>query len=199
MQARARRVSTRSRRIPRTRIATAKAMLLSSFFLPMMLALLAPGTLDGSRGTGVVSAETIDVASEPDEGAFVTGKLKRGDPVTIVSRLESGWLAIEPPEGSFSWVDHDAIEELGGGRARVVAARAGVRPGRAGARMPGAAKWILPAGSAITLVDRPALTLRQGGRVRTWEAIVPPAGELRYVMADGVNFSAVATNDLGAG
>jgi hypothetical protein len=169
-------------------------MMLSSFWFTVVLVMLSPGSPERPSAAGVVVAKAVDVLSEPDEGAFAVGRLVRGDRVTVVSRLESGWLAIEPPDGSFSWVDRDAIEEMGGGRARVVAERAAVRPGRSGARMPGAARWVLPRGATVTLLDLPPLTLRQGARVRTWHAIEAPAGEVRYVAASGVKLSARATN-----
>jgi hypothetical protein len=126
----------------------------------------------------------------PDDRAFSTGRLRRGDRVTVLSRVESEWLAIKPPDRSFSWIDRDAIEELGGGRARVIVDQAAVRFGRPNTRMPGSASCALSARATVLLVDRPALTLRQGSRVRTWVAIMPPDGETRYVRAKGIKLSA---------
>ncbi len=134
-----------------------------------------------------VATDTLVVLEEPDDAAFATGRLRRGDPVVIRREDPDGWLAIEPPKGAFSWIEKAAIEELGDGWARVVARAAAVRPGSAAARLPGATWTILRQGSEVRLLDRSPLVLRQPeARRRVWYAIDPPPDELRYVRAEGV-------------
>jgi hypothetical protein len=152
----------------------------------ILLALL-PSPRDEPAATAEVVAEALEVLDGPDEAAFPTGRVRRGDRVTIRSVEPGGWLAIEPPSGSFSWIDQAAIEEEeGAGRARVVVPQAAVRPGQPNARMPGAVGSRLEEGSFVLLRDRPSLTLRQGDAPRTWRAIVPPDDEVRYIRAAGV-------------
>ena len=121
-----------------------------------------------------------------DDASFATGRLHRGDRVVVRDEREDGWLAIDPPEGSISLIDRDAIDETGDGRARVVVARSSVRGGRDGAKLPGAPIGSLRQGDTVELLDQPALTIRQGRTSRTWVAIRPPPGELRYVRVEGI-------------
>ena len=136
--------------------------------------------------TAEVTADALDVYDAPGTAAIRTGRLARGARVRV--RAEEGdWLAIEPPRGSFSWIDEAAIEETGDGRARVRVDRAAVRPGAPGARLPGPPGVELARGVAVVLLDRAPLTIRQGGKARTWRAIAAPKAESRYVRADGVD------------
>lgn len=156
--------------------------MLGPFLSGILFALL----LAPRPATAEVVAEALDVFDAPDEAAFPTGRVRRGDRVVIRAEEPGGWLAIEPPAGSFSWVDRDAIEDEGSGRARVVVSRAAVRPGQHGARMPGAVGSRLEEGRIVDLRDRPPLTLRQGQTLRTWRAIAPPDDEVRFIRAEGV-------------
>jgi hypothetical protein len=137
----------------------------------------------------VVVADVLDVYAEPDEAAFATLRLRRGERVTVVDERGDGWLGIEPPAGSVSWVDHAALEPAGGGETRVEAEQAVVRAGNPKARMPGPPVATLVNGEVVRLADYPALTLVQGRTRRTWQAIEPTAGEVRYVRQDGVELT----------
>lgn len=138
-------------------------------------------------GEAWVAADALTVLAEPDDAAFATGRLKRGDRVVIRREDAFGWLAIEPPEGAFSWIERDAVEMAGDDRARVVAAAAAVRPGSETARLPGGTWTVVRRGTTVRLLDRPPLVLRRpdGGR-RVWYAIAPTRDEVRYVRAEGV-------------
>ena len=135
---------------------------------------------------GEVMAEVLDVFDEPDDKAFSTSRLQRGQTVTLLGPAQDGWQAIAPPPASFCWVDQDAIQELGGGLAEVVVDRAVVRPGRGGALMPGPARSILRRGERARLTSRTPLRLPQREGVRVWKAIEPPGGDVRYVRAEAI-------------
>jgi hypothetical protein len=64
--------------------------------------------------------------------------------------------------------------------------QASVRFGADGARMPGPPRPPLPKGASVGLLDRPPLVIGAGAKARSWRAIAPPEGELRYVRLDGV-------------
>jgi hypothetical protein len=141
----------------------------------------------GDRATtAVVRAESLDVFGEPDASAFPLGQLRRGDRVVVRGAESDGWLAIDPPPGSLSWIDQDAIEDIGDGRAQVMVPRAGIRPGNAAARMPGGVLGSVEEGEEVRLLDRPPIQLKQGRSIRSWVAIEPPEGEVRYLRAEGV-------------
>lgn len=144
----------------------------------------------GQGGAGGWRAEVVsrglDVFDEPDDRGFSTGRLREGAVLRVLRRVDADWLEVEPPRGSISWVDEDAVRDLGDGRVRVSAARAAVRPGRAGALMPGAIRVILGRGEIARRVDHPSLVLGRGPNERAFLAIEPPARETRFVRARGV-------------
>jgi hypothetical protein len=154
--------------------------------IPLIVGVGLLGVSSPSDDVAEVAAAELEVFAEPDEAGFVTGLLRRGDRVRVRGELDDGWLEIDPPRGAFDWIDRDAVAEEGRGRARVVAPRAVVRAGRPGARMPGPPGRSLEEGATVRLLDRPPLALRQGRSRRSWLAIVPPAGERRFVRAEGL-------------
>lgn len=159
--------------------------MVSPLLAPLLCALLSQA--DDAPRRAWVSADALVVLEEPDDTAFATGRLRRGDPVVVRREGPSGWLAIDPPRGAFSWIERSAIEKVGGGRARVQAQAAAIRPGGDSARLPGGTWTVVRKGTEVRLIDRPPLVLRQSdGQRRVWEAIEPPPGELRYVRAAGV-------------
>jgi hypothetical protein len=143
------------------------------------------GPSDDDRA--VVIAEALDVFSAPSGSAYSTGQLREGEVVVVRARQDDGWVAIAPPDGSFEWIDETALDLRDGKVALVTAGRATLRSGRAGARMPGPPSVTLDRGTAVRLVEREPLSLRQGRSTRTWRAVEPPEGLLRYVRADGLD------------
>jgi len=153
----------------------------------LWLGLIAPASVpEGREPGGEVVADALEVLDEPDDSAFSSGELRRGDRVTLVSDHRGGWLTIAPPDDAFDWVEGSGLKDRGDGSAEVIVDRAAARSGCPGARMPGPPRRPLPRGAVVKLLDRPALTLGQGPKARTWRAIAPGAGAVRYVRADGV-------------
>src|SRR5260221_5257094 len=64
------------------------------------------------RYPATVVQTTAEVRSGPGEKMYVTNRLGRGDKVTVVGTRDGGWLAIEPPEGSFSWMNERFLKHL---------------------------------------------------------------------------------------
>ncbi len=156
--------------------------MVSSWLAAFWLGLIASAGLpDG----GVVVAP-LEILDEPDDSAYASGELATGDRVVVVPGAGPGWLAIEPPDGAFDWIEAAAIRDEGDGRGVVEAVRAAVRTGADRARMPGPPRPALLRGTALRLLDRPALTIGSGAKARTWRAIAAPADEVRYVRRDGI-------------
>jgi hypothetical protein len=160
------------------------------WLVALWLGLIAPASVPG----GEVISDVLEVLDEPDDSAFSSSELKKGTRVSVVQGGKPGWLAIAPPADAFDWVDASAIKVGGDGQGQVVAARATVRTGAAEARMPGPPRTPLPKGTSVRLLDRPALTLDQGAKARSWRAIAPPEDEVRYVRAEGIRLDPVATS-----
>lgn len=149
----------------------------------------APGRFNDFPAEAEVIAEALDVFDEPDTASTATSRLRRGDRVVVRDADRTGWLTIDPPPGSFCWIDQWSIapteappdEDVG-----VVADRASIRSGHPSARMPGSPRVLLRAGTLVRLLDRPPLHLGQGRERRTWCAIEPPQGDVRHIRAEGV-------------
>jgi hypothetical protein len=141
---------------------------------------------------GEVIAAALDVFDEPDDAAVASGRLRRGDRVTVRDSDQPGWLAIDPPPGSFCWIEQSAISAAdASGRARVTASSALVRSGHPLARMPGAPRRELARGTVVQLLKYSPLDLGQGQQRRTWRAIAPPPGDVRHVLSAGVHIHKV--------
>lgn len=158
-----------------------------------------------------VEADRLDVLDQPEDSAYAVGMVRKGDRIRVrVDRIpKAGWLAVDPLPTSICWVDESSLEmdeddapgrpewaidpggrEPGGiGRAWVIGPRAVVRSGNLRARMPGPASGIVPRGTMVQLVDRPAVRLGQGPRARRWRAIVPPPDSVAYLRAEGVRWA----------
>jgi hypothetical protein len=153
----------------------------------LWLGLIAAASVPEARGAGgEVIVDRLAVLDEPDDAGYVSGEMRRGQRITVVAEGRPGWLAIAPPRDAIDWVDASAVRAGPDGEGEVVEARAAVRSGCVDARMPGPPRPSLPRGATVRLLDHPRLTSGRGRSERTWLAIAPPTGEVRYIRADGV-------------
>ena len=77
------------------------------------------GPTAGSGNTTVPFTARIilpnaEVRSGPgsDSKLYGTNNLKAGDVITVVQERADGWLAIRPPDGSFSWVQSKYLQRI---------------------------------------------------------------------------------------
>ncbi len=135
-----------------------------------------------------VIVAVLDVFDEPDDAATASGQLRHGDRVTVRDAEQAGWLEIEPPPGSFCWVEQSCLGTADQqGRARVVTQSALIRSGHPQAEMPGLPRVELTRGTVVRLLNRAPMTVGQGCDRRTWRAIAPLPGDVRHVHASGVS------------
>ena len=129
----------------------------------------------------------LDVFDEPDDNSTISGQLRQGDRVAVRDAEHPGWLAIEPPPGSFCWIEQDSLGTADRqGRARVVAPSALIRSGHPQAKIPGLPRVELTQGTVVRPLNRAPMTVGQGRDRRTWRAIAPPPGDVRHIHASGV-------------
>ena len=109
-----------------------------------------------------------------------TGKLKKGEQV-IVHHEDASWVAVLPPPGSTSWINHRFLGEFdpnGAGKqnALVMADNVEVRLGQDKGGPLGVTQVKLPRGTWVEVV---------GPKIRdettTWYPIAPPEGEYRWL------------------
>ncbi|MBJ7305452.1 MAG: SH3 domain-containing protein [Gemmataceae bacterium] len=159
------------------------------------------GTAAGINSAVPFTARIIlpnaEVRSGPgsDSKLYGTNNLKAGDVITVVQERPDGWLAIRPPDGSFSWVQSKYLQ-------RIVATQPNyLVQTNDGNKVP------VYIGSAV-LNTKPTLEsarLTRGSQVKSlgaaqsdgkenWIPIVPPENELRYIRCEAIGKQAVQAN-----
>lgn len=147
--------------------------------------------------TAYVTADEVDVLSGPSPRHYMTHRLFAGDEVQVYRREATGWLAIRPPEGSYSWIPADVTEETNDrGVSRVLSE---------------IAAWIDTPDKSIKKMDyqvklRPGELVEVAGEVthktangdEVWLKIMPPAGEFRWIHIQQVSKSPPREQDLAA-
>ena len=140
-----------------------------------------------------VTVPEIEVRCQPGEKVYATSKLRKGDRV-LVRREEAGdWLAIEPPRGSFSWINNRLIQRYGSyGR---VTTEAPVRVGSSVTKEPPSVEQVkLDPGTQVIILGNPMVA----GDGSTWWPIKPPAREARFIPKSAVvEVPAVAQPTIG--
>jgi hypothetical protein len=120
------------------------------------------------------------------DGLYPTNVLHQGDRVQVERELESGWLVIRPPAGSFSWINNRFVQYITSHYANYVVTYNGYdvpvligsnlktdRPSKIGVK--------LPRGAQVRVIGR-GMTDEEG----TWLPIEPPEGEVRYLRKEAV-------------
>ncbi|MSR51427.1 MAG: hypothetical protein CK551_05190 [Planctomycetaceae bacterium] len=160
------------------------------------------GTTAGPGNTTVPFTARIilpnaEVRSGPgsDSKLYGTNNLKAGDVITVVQERTDGWLAIRPPEGSFSWVQSKYLQQIVATQPNYLVQT------NDGNKVP------VYIGSAV-LNTKPTLEsarLTRGSQVKSlgaaqsdgkenWIPIVPPENELRYIRCEAIGKQAVQAN-----
>ncbi|HEX5105207.1 MAG TPA: SH3 domain-containing protein [Pirellulaceae bacterium] len=129
-----------------------------------------------------VAVEDAEVVSGPGHRYYATDRLPLGAKVEIYREEASGWLAIRPPEGSFSWIPGDAVErtndESDVGR---VTEPTPCWIGTAAERVEEHRQHVeLKVGEVVQILGEKQVA-DGDGEESTWLKIAPPAGEFRWV------------------
>ncbi len=128
-----------------------------------------------------VTADT-QVRCGPSPVYYATQTLPRGTPVRVVAEKDGGWMAIDPPNGSFSWINGRLLGENNGKTAVVLSPEAPVLAGSSLLdRQPDVVATKLPRGSQVVILGEPRV-LADGSK---WWPILPQK-EMRYLPKDVV-------------
>jgi hypothetical protein len=132
-----------------------------------------------------ITVPEVEVRAGPSPQYDATSKLRQGDRVRVIERQNEGWLAIEPPAGSFNWINARFIAQASNSNSAVVAAPADApAPTRRGSQLtntePKNLGVALPRGSQVVILSNTAVYSNDG----KWLAIQPPPKEVRFIPAD---------------
>jgi hypothetical protein len=151
----------------------------------LLLTTAAAGQTVPSRA--VVTEDVTEVRCGPrsDPRLYATNLLRRGAVVEVVAERD-GWLGIEPPPGSFSWISTRSVQRVGESKVWVVVPD------------PETPVTVLVGSDLVdeeptvegVRVSRGTQVVQRGKEQATadgtWLPIEPPRGEVRWVRADAV-------------
>ena len=147
-------------------------------------------TADDFPFQGYVAVDQAEVASGPGRRYYTTDRLPRGTMVEVYSEDASGWLAIRPPEGSFSWIPAADVEIVEPGVAKVRTAA----PSWIGTSVESVeqhkSQITLKVDELVEVLDQRKIRGEEGEE--TWLKIAPPAGEFRYIHGRDVSREPIA-------
>lgn len=133
-----------------------------------------------------VANDRTQLRSGPGDDHYSTDELQRGVEVEVYRRAEGGWLAIRPPQSSFSWV---AQRDVKGTDKLDVAEVVGTS----------AVSWIgssvddgvdhrwlirLDSGETVRIIGKERRRMLAEGKTDVFYKISPPAGEFRWLHED---------------
>jgi hypothetical protein len=129
-----------------------------------------------------IEADDTYVRSGPGSKYYPTGKLKRGQRVTVQRHDPGGWHMIAPPAGSFSWVKARYIDKIGPDRGTANSNNVVVRVGSFESDIREMFQRKLAQGDEVQILGEKELPPETGtGAHELWYRIAPPRGEWRWV------------------
>jgi len=154
---------------------------------------------DESPYEAVVLDQGAEVRAGPGQRFYVTQELEPGMRVEVYRREAGDWLAIRPPEGSFSWIpeaDLEMTEEPG--IAEITSEEAKSWIGSRAERIKQHKSHVaLARGERVEVLGKKQVE-GTDGKTQLWMKIAPPAGEFRWVQSRQVRRakkSELAAND----
>lgn len=138
----------------------------------------------------VVQADGVVVRSGNGTKFYGTGKLKRGERVTVIRHDPGGWYVIEPPAGSFSWIPEENVQRspVDPTRGSVLNPAKKPVPVRVGSELTNdISVWQrhLAPGDEVEILGQRMLPGDNGAR-RKWLKIKPPPREYRWIAGQSV-------------
>ncbi|REK08979.1 MAG: SH3 domain-containing protein [Planctomycetota bacterium] len=123
-----------------------------------------------------VNSDDVYVRSGPARDYYPTDKLDRGAKIEVYRHDPGGWLAIRPPEGSYSWVSRRHLDLEAEDLATVNTDRVVARVGSTFSDVRDVIQVRLDRDERVALLERPA-------EDSPWCKIAPPSGEFRWIFA----------------
>ena len=131
--------------------------------------------------TTFVTAPDAFLRSGPGEAYYPVAKLRHGQQVEVYRHDPGGWCAVRPPNDAFSWISGEFIEPRQGNVGVVIGNRVAIRVGSEFSNTRDVIQVRLNAGDEVEILE--AQDFDDGGSLKTWYKIAPPAGEFRWLPA----------------
>jgi hypothetical protein len=133
-----------------------------------------------------ITVPDVLVRSGPSPEFYPTSRLRRGDKVRVVREEATGWLAIEPPHGSFSYIEARLVEWISRNAAVVSAPEAQIWVGSELVHSkPTVWRTKVKRGTQVSVTGKIQQTAYD-----TWLSILPVPSEVRYIPAEAVRLGA---------
>jgi hypothetical protein len=160
----------------------------------LLLALGARAGADNVPYTAVVTKAEAEVrcGRSNDPQLYPTNRLPWGAHVQVLEEFPDGWLAIRPPENSFSYINTRFIVRASSAQPHwvVMAAPRDTVPVLIGSEVvktrPTVEGTRLPRGALVVQLPMGRVQVDTTGDEGSWLPIVPPEGEVRYIRAEAV-------------
>ncbi|MEY4568117.1 MAG: hypothetical protein RLY14_3087 [Planctomycetota bacterium] len=166
---------------------------------------LCVGTVVAGEEVAVIRSAKATVHCGPGNEYYATQELRKGERVWVVDRDASGWVAIQPPLGSYCWLSAKETKLLPNGReVEIVGGQAVCWVGSLVKQSDYRWQSQLSVGTKVNIQDETQRTQADGTQ-QLWYRIDPPAGEMRWVriehlgavdeVAEGISIAAVPSSD----
>ena len=133
-----------------------------------------------------VDQEEVTARCGPGGDYYRTDPLRHGQRLEVYLETDDGWLGVRPPEGSFCWVQADAVAADRSGKSGSVTEEGTLA--WIGTHLGKARKYLwqvqLSKGEEVDILGRAEREGPDGPQ--TWYRVAPPAGEFRWVHRDQV-------------
>ncbi len=159
-----------------------RVLAIASFFV---LVSVRPAPAQSVMGEMVIGVKEVEIRSGPSTDFYPTAKLYQGARVKVVKeeKEQPGWIAIQPPAESVSWINAQHVLR---GQNTQIAAVIGkepvpVRPGGLVGGKPPVERVKIQPGTLVVVVGKEEV--KDSG---TWLPIQPVPQEVRYIPASAV-------------
>lgn len=145
---------------------------------------LASGPAPAAGRTAFVSVAKALIYSGPAEEFYPTHQLPQGTAVQVFHQTESGWVAIRPPKGSFSWIPASEVFLLPGGKSAEVTTNNSVSWIGTALGTANQYRWQVRLHKSEQLMILGEEVVKDSeGRESLWYKISPPNGEFRWIQS----------------
>lgn len=139
------------------------------------------GPLVAGEEVAVIRSTKATVHCGPGNEFYATQELKKGERVWVVDRDTNGWVAIQPPVGSYCWLAAKETKLLPSGcEVEVVGSQAVCWVGSLVKQTDYRWQSQLSVGAKVNIQGEAQRT-QSDGTQQLWYRIDPPAGELRWI------------------